>query len=44
MLQTNPPSLSYHGAKADRSPAKYIIIMCYQSGGTERGDVTCHVT
>jgi hypothetical protein len=44
MLQTNHLSLSYNGAKKDRPRAKFIIIMCYQRGGTERGDVTCHVT
>jgi len=43
MLQTNHFSKSNNGEKKGRRSAKFIIIMCYQSCGTERGDVTCHV-
>jgi hypothetical protein len=35
--------LSNNGEKNGRRSAKFIIVMRYQSGGTERGDVTCHV-
>jgi len=43
MLQKNHLSMSNNGEKKGRRSAKFIIIMCYQSCGTERGDVTCHV-
>jgi len=43
MLQTNHLSMSNNGEKKDRRSVKFIIIICYQSCGTERGDVTCHV-